>query len=92
MKLPRSLVINGDRWRVLQKDLSNKDYVGLCVHRRCEIQVDSNLTGEEKLETFLHEVLHACLREPFAERTEERMVLRLAPRLLAALKDIGWVP
>jgi hypothetical protein len=46
------------------------------------------------LDTFLHEVLHACLFEvdAWGAQTEERMIRRLTPRLLAVLRDIGWAP
>jgi hypothetical protein len=91
MKLPRSLTINGQRWRVVIKPLIHRGYMGLCISKKREIQIDADLRGEERLETFMHELLHACLSTRWAPQTEERMVQQLSPRLLDALQGIGWV-
>lgn len=92
MRLPRSMKINGEKWTVRLKHLAHRGLDGICLPRTREIFIDICLTPEERAETFIHEVLHACLREPWSTATEERMVKRLAPRLLAALDGIGWVP
>lgn len=90
-RIPKSLVINGERWTVIRANLTRRGLLGLCVHTKLEIRLDTGLRGQELAETFLHEVLHACLPERFNVKTEEKMVLRIAPRLLGALKDIGWM-
>jgi hypothetical protein len=91
MRIPRSLEINGKRWRVVRKPLAHLGDSGRCYPGSREIQLDPYLTREELEDTFLHELIHACLREPWATKAEERMVARLTPRLLKAMKDIGWV-
>ena len=90
-KVPKALTINGERWTVVRANLARRGLWGLCVHTKREIRLDSGLRGQELAETFLHEVLHACLPERFNAKTEEKMVFRLAPRLLGALQGIGWI-
>jgi hypothetical protein len=92
VKLPRALVINGERWRIVRKPLCRRGRYGQCNYRTREIQIDSELVGDERAETFVHELLHACLPEDWAPTAEERMIERLAPRLLSALRGLGWVP
>lgn len=89
MKLPRSFTVNGQRWRVVRKKLVHRGLMGLCLYRKREIQVDSELPAVEAAETFLHEVLHACIAERWSSKAEERLVSRLAPRLLEALGSMG---
>ena len=89
MRLPRSLVIQGERWRVRLTDLPN-DRWGECSYDSREIRISRDLPVEERGEVLLHEILHACLPESWAPKTEERMVERLAPRLLDALRSLRW--
>lgn len=90
-QVPKSVQVNGKRWRVILKPLNHRGLDGLCRPDVREIHIDSALVGDERAETFLHELMHACVREPVALRTEERLINRMAPRLLAALQSIGWV-
>lgn len=90
VRLPKKVEINGRTWRVVVKPLVHRGMSGQCVHRKREIQIERDLPADEVAETFLHELMHACLTEDVANRTEETLVARLAPRLLAALKGIGW--
>lgn len=90
MRLPRSVTIEGKRWRVVRKPLFRRGLVGLCVHRKREIWICTAVPRSELREVFLHEVMHACLPEPFARRTEEAMVTRLAARLVRVLPRLRW--
>lgn len=90
--IPRSLTINGKRWRVVTKRLVHRGLYGQCVYRTREIQICSTLTPDERQETFLHELMHACGGGDYAAKREETMVRRLSPRLLSALQGIGWAP
>jgi hypothetical protein len=90
-RLPRTVQVNGERWRVLLKPLARRGLDGLCRPDVREIHIDESLTAEERDETFLHELMHACVREPVSLRVEERLVNRMAPRLLAALESAGWL-
>lgn len=92
MKLPRSLNINGKRWRVVLKPLARRGMLGQCLHAKREIQIDQDIPTTERQEVFLHEVIHACLPERWSMGREEKIVFRLSPRLLNALQGIGWAP
>lgn len=92
-RLPKSVVVAGQKWRVVLKPMAHRGLHGQCVYTTREIQVDSELPPDERTEVFLHELIHACLPETcWSPTAEERMVLRLSPRLLAALQGIGWAP
>ena len=90
-RLPKTVTINGKPWRVVLKPLFAKGFYGLCLRTAREIQIDDTITGDEREETFLHELMHACIRERVSDEAEERLVDRMAPRLLAALKSAGWI-
>lgn len=77
---------------MVSKNLRKRDLDGWCVYNRREIQIEETLTGAHREETFLHELLHACLPENWAPNAEETMIRRLAPRLLDTLKGLGWMP
>lgn len=92
MKIPRSVVVNGERWRVVRKPLAKRGLDGLCFPPpRREIQIERKLPEGLRTETFLHELMHACLTTRKNSPVEERMISQLAPRLLAALRSAGWI-
>lgn len=92
MKLPRTMEINGEVWRVVKRVPPDPHTDGMCGYSKRTIYIHPDLPKAEIAETFLHEVLHACLPETtWGARVEEKMVRRLAPRLLTALRGIGWV-
>lgn len=85
-------MVNGERWRVLRKRLAHRGLDGLChLPPRREIHLARGLSPRDLEDTFLHELIHACLSSRWNARTEERLVTKLTPRLLAALKDAGWI-
>jgi hypothetical protein len=90
VRLPRTLTINGERWRVVRKPMLHRGLFGQCVPSLREIQICSWLTGDDLADTFLHEVLHACMGPGWKEEDEEAVVSRLAPKLLRVLDSIGW--
>lgn len=90
MRLPRSLSINGELWTVVLKPMAKRGLHGLCNYRKREIIIDVELPLLEREETFLHEVMHACWPERWPS-TEEKMIRRLSPRLLDALKSARWI-
>lgn len=92
MGLPKTIQISGREWRVVIKPLAHRGLEGQCDYSKREIQIDSGLPVVERAEVFLHEVLHACLPEPWPTKAEETMVRRLAPRLLDALRSVSWAP
>lgn len=85
MRPPRHLVINQKKWRVVLKPIGRRGFKGRCLYQLREIQIDSEMPPAERAETLLHEVMHACLLELWPSKTEERMIQRLAPRLLKVL-------
>ena len=69
MKIPSELIIGDSLWSVKYKRCIEpgthygKEIAGLCDPSTYEISIKRNLAPEEKLETFIHEVLHACEHE-----------------------------
>jgi hypothetical protein len=91
MKLPKTMLINGEPWKITRKPLYRRALMGQCIHRKREIQICNTLTGDELEDTFLHEVLHACAKGVFNDDFEEAFIGRVTPTLLFALKGLGWV-
>lgn len=88
MKIPRFVVVRGERWRVVRVPLPG-DLVGQCDYTSREIRLDPVHPDLE--DTFLHELMHACLNNPPPHPMEERFIRKLTPPLLETLKGLGWV-
>lgn len=67
MKLPRSIVIKGQKWIICQrKELFDDDgdaCEGLCDYADKKIYIRRGLSRDEKMLTLLHEVFHAGMAE-----------------------------
>lgn len=87
MKIPRSVVINGKRWRVVRCQMRRNLY-GKCDYRKREIRIETELPRVEAEETYLHEVFHACLGERWTHQIDEPLNERLAARFLHTLKGM----
>jgi hypothetical protein len=92
---PRSALIGHTRWKVLWSQTSVDALhegkadaaVGITVEALRTIAVSGDLVADAERETFLHELLHACISASgLSCRDEERLVSVLAPRLLEALR------
>jgi hypothetical protein len=67
MRIPRSLMIKGERWSIRHKnnvedDEHNKCY-GICNFEDRVIYLEKGMSKELEAETFIHEVFHAVLYE-----------------------------
>lgn len=96
MKIPSRFKLRGKTWTVdFSADLQRTQAcVGICHPDRKLILLDESLEGDELLNTWLHELLHALFPAKSVHWTleqEERIVSMLAPRLLEALRNTGWV-
>lgn len=67
MKIPRSVIISGKKWKiVLKKELRNdgtETIMGLCDSGTRTIYLDSSLEKNDLALTFWHEFTHAVLSE-----------------------------
>lgn len=92
MKIPKTLKVRGKRWTVQFKQLPPMQ-LGECNYTKRVIYLDPDqLPNKDDLDdTFMHEVIHACLPEAWETEMEERLVEVLAPRLLETLRGLGWV-
>ncbi len=93
MKLPRSLLISGRRWKVVRGDPGEGD-VGSCDYANRTITLDPRLEGNDLESTAIHEILHACLPEAqivVSERVEELLVELLSQRVGGVLKQLWGV-
>lgn len=92
MKLPKTLRIAGKKWKVERSEPDNTAN-GLTCYETRTIYVSPHLTGDDAVDTFLHEVLHACLGHEvdlyLPKKRDELLVLLLTPRLLEVLRQVG---
>lgn len=90
---PDSFVVQEQEWQtVYAAELINK-LEGLCQPGGCRIVLSPTLAKEARGETWLHELLHACVnfsgsRTADEEQSEweERLISGLAPVLWATLR------
>lgn len=90
MKIPDELKIRRSTWRIVIDDKIENTHnaVGLCIYSTKRIVLSPDQSRNELEDTFLHEILHACFPNGIvADRTEEKIVRRLAPVLLRVLHD-----
>lgn len=90
MTLPKTLLIDGRKWRVVRGDPGEGD-VGSCEFKTRTITLAPFLKGRDLEEIFWHEIAHACLPEAqifLSERNEELVVELLSQRLPAVIKQM----
>lgn len=67
MRVPKSILIKGKRWKVNYKwnlrDDDNHPCDGLCEYKIRTIWIDRALPKAERPQTFLHEIIHALIYE-----------------------------
>jgi hypothetical protein len=88
MRVPRTLRIKGQRWRVrVVAGLKRREgVVGLCDPDERLIQIDAALGQRERHATLVHEILHACFpARVCTARVEERLILKLEEPLRALI-------
>lgn len=91
MHIPRFLMINKKRWRITQdaEALDTKKYNGMCLLDHQQILIDPALSRNDKDQTFIHELLHACWPGGLcSDRTEEKIIRELAVVLTPALINL----
>jgi len=111
-KIPRELRIRGRRWLVIRdhelstvaaapsdknhKTRLRKDWDGLTVREDKEIYIARHSDGWSAAETFVHELLHACVvysdhkAPPLDDAAEERFIQHVQKHLLDALSQLHW--
>jgi hypothetical protein len=67
MKIPKSLNIKGEKWKIkFKRKLINdkgEDCYGLTLYEERTIYLEKSLEGDLLNEVFMHEFFHASLRE-----------------------------
>jgi len=90
VKLPRSLTIDGRKWKVTRGDPGEGD-VGSCDFATRTITLAEHLKGADLESTLAHELLHACIPEAqliVSEKQEELLVELLSQRLPGVVKQV----
>lgn len=97
MKPPKLLRIGPFDYEVLRGafstlELASRDRVGECDYSDLTIRVSHQLAPGQQRETLLHEALHAVadlagLPSELGADLDEKIVRRLAPLLLALMRD-----
>ena len=83
MKRIRSATINGKRHRVIWRDLSGDDAIGLAYPDEALIEIDTKLDEQLTVEILIHEYLHKAL--PDHEETKiDQMGAEIATMLTRA--------
>ena len=81
-------VILGDseKWQIeiVKRDQMPKKTWGDCNNKMKKIRVRVDLSDQNFLDTFLHEMLHACAFVPLSEEFVERTASQMAKALLAS--------
>jgi hypothetical protein len=90
MTLPKTLTIDGRKWKVIRGDPGEGD-VGSCEFKTRTITLAPFLKGRDLEETFWHEVTHAMIPEAqifISQKQEELLVELLGQRLPAVVKQV----
>ena len=97
MALAESVKVGSVIYDVIEKDVveiaGNKNYLGACDYSKTTIEIAKNISDERKINTFVHELLHAILNEAGYAEHEEEFVERVASVLCQVLRDndFGWM-
>ena len=93
MKPPPTIKLGGHDWTIRHAaSISDSEefLYGRTSTRKSLIEVEASQSPQQKRDTVLHEVLHACLTHlsiTLVDDEEEKIVRGLTPWLLAALRD-----
>lgn len=66
MRLPKTVTIKGNVWKVVRANritYRGNECYGLCVYGKRQIRVLKRLEAQLTLHTFMHELAHATLHE-----------------------------
>ena len=66
---------------------SEEDFVGRCAPNKQIIEIDKRLSPDKKVQTLLHEILHAICFEQGHMKIAEHKIDILATGILAVIKD-----
>ncbi len=100
--IPESVVVRGERWRVVRRRRDLKAWAdrgerrflrgvdGATYFSDREIFVKAKLSRSAAAATLLHELLHACGPRRTPSRVEERLVRKVEWALLEALGQLRW--
>jgi len=91
VRIPKKLLIRKAKWEVIltrgHKKLDTRRYRGMSYLNTHQIFIDSGLPRNEREETFIHELLHACWPEDACgDRLEEAIIESLSRTLYDALR------
>lgn len=90
---PKTVRIGAVDWKIViatepPRVLESRSYFGAAESARLVITIEANLALPRAIETFMHELLHACFRDRgFPDRGEEAVVTCLSPSLLCLWRD-----
>lgn len=101
----RSLLVGDKPWVIYVRQWIRK-LDGFVIPDKRKMYLRGGQDVDEWADSLLHETLHAAIAESFTDtlirrwsqsdsqayHREERLVRKLTPVLLVALKDLGWTP
>ncbi len=89
---PKTVRVGSVDWRIEvialpPSSLEKRPHYGAAEDQRLIITIDGSLAMPRAVETFMHELLHACFRERSFPDGEEAVVRDLSPSLLCLWRD-----
>ncbi|MFE4201114.1 ImmA/IrrE family metallo-endopeptidase [Aneurinibacillus aneurinilyticus] len=95
MMLPDKIKIAGVNYAVERAEELNNDPgdMGECIYQKALIRIKSNMAMDKQHQTFIHEMLHACIEEAGFGEQDEDFVNRVSIILHQVLKDndFAWL-
>jgi hypothetical protein len=71
MKRIRSAIINGKRHRIVWRDLSKEEALGLAYPDQCLIEIDKNLDEYMAVDALIHECLHKLFPDVCEDKIDQ---------------------
>jgi predicted metallopeptidase len=94
MIYPKTIEIGGIKYTVSESKAvvidDNAGYAGKISYATSEIEILNKLPDDRKLETFIHELMHALFFESGYIEHDEDMVVRLSKTLYQVIRSNQW--
>ncbi|USK61325.1 ImmA/IrrE family metallo-endopeptidase [Peribacillus asahii] len=87
--LPNKLKVAGIDYQIQEVEEIDDDpsMMGCYIYAKSIIKIKSNMSGDKKEQTLVHEMLHACFNEAGFDEQDEDVVNRVGIVLYQVLKD-----
>jgi len=77
--------VKHEKWRVFEQKLGRMGAAGICDYKKCEILIDPRQCSKERMDTLIHEMIHALFSD-----LSERQVIKYSKLMTGVLWDDGY--